>query len=126
MPRNIGSLILKLLVGSFVVGWALTLFDITPLDLLKDLTGTIGQIYSMALSTVRWAADYILLGAVIVIPIWAIIAGLNYLQKKGVRSFAAVPFLAPWPDPAGHPFATSVQHVLDPVQQDGCLQCWPA
>ena len=89
MPRNLGSLILKLLVVSFVVGWGLTLFDITPLDLLKDLTGTIGQIYTMALNTVRWAADYILLGAVIVLPIWAIIAGLNYLQRKSRRNMSS-------------------------------------
>ena len=89
MPRNVGSLIVKLILVSFVVGWALTLFDITPLDLLKDLTGTIGQIYSMALNTVRWAADYILLGAVIVIPIWAIVAGLNYLQRKSRRKMSS-------------------------------------
>jgi len=82
MPKNVGSLIVKLLIGSFLVGWALTIFDITPLDLLKDLTGTIGEIYSMALNTVRWAADYILLGAVVVLPIWAIVAGLNFLQAK--------------------------------------------
>ncbi|MCR9214353.1 MAG: DUF6460 domain-containing protein [Proteobacteria bacterium] len=82
MPKNLGSLLIKLLIASFLVGWGLTFFDITPLDLLKDLTGTIGQIYSMALDTVRWGADYILLGAVIVVPIWAIVAGLNYLQRK--------------------------------------------
>ncbi|MEH6525872.1 MAG: DUF6460 domain-containing protein [Sneathiella sp.] len=76
---------MKLVIGSFFVGWCLTLFDITPLDLLKDLTGTIGQIYATALDTVRWAADYILLGAVIVVPIWAIVAGLNYFQKKSQR-----------------------------------------
>jgi lipopolysaccharide export LptBFGC system permease protein LptF len=85
MPKNVGSLILKLIIGSFFVGWFLTLFDITPLDLLKDLTGTIGQIYATALDTVRWAADYILLGAVIVVPIWAIVAGLNYVQKRSLR-----------------------------------------
>ncbi len=85
MPKNVGSLIVKLLIGSFLVGWMLTLFDITPLDLLKDLTGTIGQIYSTALSTVRWAADYILLGAVIVLPIWGIVAALNFVQAKNRR-----------------------------------------
>lgn len=85
MPKNVGSLILKLLIVSFLVGWMLTFFDITPLDLLKDLTGTIGQIYSTALSTVRWGADYILLGAVIVLPLWALYAGLNYLQMKSRR-----------------------------------------
>lgn len=82
MPKNTGSLIIKLVVGSFLVGWLLTLFDITPLDLLEDLTGTIGQIYTTALSAVRWGADYILLGAVVVIPIWAIVKGLNFLQEK--------------------------------------------
>lgn len=82
MPKNVGSLIVKLLIGSFLVGWMLTFFDITPLDLLRDLTGTIGHIYSTALSSVRWAADYILLGAVVVLPIWGIVAALNFLQKK--------------------------------------------
>ncbi|MFC4270045.1 hypothetical protein GQF03_05895 [Sneathiella chungangensis] len=89
MPKNIVSIIIKLVLASFAVGWALTLFDITPIDLLKDLTGTIGQIYSMALETVGWAADYILLGAVVVVPIWAIVAGLNYLQRKSRRNMSS-------------------------------------
>jgi len=82
MPKNAGSLIIKLLIGSFLVGWMLTWFDITPLELLEDLTGTIGEVYALALNTVRWAADYILLGAVIVVPIWGIVAIINYLQEK--------------------------------------------
>jgi uncharacterized protein DUF6460 len=82
MPNNVGSIIVKLLIASFIVGWLLTFFDITPLDLLEDLTGTIGQIYSHALEFVRWGADYILLGAVIVLPVWGIIAALNYVQAK--------------------------------------------
>ncbi|WP_334129912.1 DUF6460 domain-containing protein [Sneathiella sp.] len=89
MPKNIGSLIVKLLLASFLVGWGLTFFDITPLDLLKDLGGTIGEIYSLTLSTFRWAGDYILLGAVIVLPIWALIAGLNYLQRKTRRRMSS-------------------------------------
>ncbi|MBO6827129.1 MAG: hypothetical protein JJ879_13060 [Sneathiella sp.] len=82
MSKNAGSLIIKLLIGSFLVGWMLTWFDITPLELLEDLTGTIGEIYALALSSVRWAADYILLGAVIVVPIWGIVAAINFLQEK--------------------------------------------
>ena len=78
-------MIIKLLVGSFLVGWMLTLFDITPLELLEDLTGTIGEIYKTALNAVRWAADYILLGAVIVLPLWGIFAALNYVQEKSRR-----------------------------------------
>jgi len=82
MPKNMGSTVIKLLIGSFLVGWMLTLFDITPLELLEDLSGTIGEIYSVALSSVRWAADYMLLGAVIVLPLWGVVAGLNYVQAK--------------------------------------------
>ncbi|OUR76890.1 hypothetical protein A9Q83_12860 [Alphaproteobacteria bacterium 46_93_T64] len=82
MPKNLGSTLIKLLIGSFLVGWMLTLFDITPLELLEDLTGTIGEIYSVALRSVRWAADYILLGAVIVLPIFGVVAALNYVQEK--------------------------------------------
>jgi len=85
MPKNTGSLIIKLLIGSFLVGWALTFFDITPLQLLNDLTGTVRQIYSTALSAVRWGADYVLLGAVVVLPIWGIVAAINYVQEKSRR-----------------------------------------
>ena len=30
MPKNVGSIVVKLLIFSFFVGWLLTLFDITP------------------------------------------------------------------------------------------------
>jgi hypothetical protein len=82
MSKNIGSTIVKLVLVSFLVGWLLTLFDVTPLEVFENLTGTIGDIYRWAFSNIRWAAEYILIGAVIVLPIWGIVAGLNYAQEK--------------------------------------------
>lgn len=82
MPNNFGSVVVKLLIASFVVGLLLTLFDITPLDLLENLTGTIAEIYAHALDFVRWGAEYVLVGAVVVVPVWAVVAALNYVQRK--------------------------------------------
>lgn len=82
MSKNIGSTIVKLVLVSFLVGWLLTIFDVTPLEVFENLTGTIGDIYRWAFANIRWAAEYILIGAVIVLPIWGIVAGLNYAQEK--------------------------------------------
>ena len=82
MSKNIGSTIVKLVLVSFLVGWLLTMFDVTPLEVFENLTGTVGDIYRWAFSNIRWAAEYILIGAVIVLPIWGIVAGLNYAQEK--------------------------------------------
>ncbi len=82
MSKNIGSTIVKLVLVSFLVGWLLTVFDVTPLEVFENLTGTIGDIYRWAFANIRWAAEYILIGAVIVLPIWGIVAGLNYAQAK--------------------------------------------
>ena len=82
MSKNIGSTIVKLVLVSFLVGWLLTIFDVTPLEVFENLTGTIGDIYRWAFANIRWAAEYILIGAVIVLPIWGIVAGLNFAQEK--------------------------------------------
>jgi len=70
--NTIVSTIIKVLIVSLLVGFALTLFDITPKQLLANLGGTVQDIFEVGVSMVEWAVPYILLGAVIVVPIWII------------------------------------------------------
>ena len=63
----------------FVVGVILTMCDVRPQDLLTDTWATIRSIVHLAISSLSWAFQYILLGAVVVVPI-AVVA---YLLRLG-------------------------------------------
>ncbi len=71
--NTVVSTIIKVLIVSLLVGFALTLFDITPQQLLANVGGTVQSIFQVGVSMVEWAVPYILLGAVIVVPIWVVV-----------------------------------------------------
>jgi ABC-type uncharacterized transport system permease subunit len=61
--------ILKLLLLCLVVGLLLTFFDITPQHIFHDTLRTVGEIWDLISRLVRWAVPYILMGAVVVVPV---------------------------------------------------------
>ncbi len=78
--RRIGGVLLKLALWSLVVGVILSLFDLTPRVLLAKLGGTAEAVFDFAVSAVEWAVPYVLLGALIVVPIWLLTAGWRKLK----------------------------------------------
>lgn len=66
--------LLKLVALSFVVGLVIAVAGIDPIDLWRDLGGTISDIWSLFWDTAHWAVRYVVLGAIIVVPIWLVIA----------------------------------------------------
>ena len=74
--------VVKLVVVSLVVGYVISALDITPEDVLNNFGETIYSLYNFGARAVKWAAEYVILGAIIVIPIWGIAALLNYLNRK--------------------------------------------
>jgi hypothetical protein len=83
MPKGIGSTIVKLLVASLVVGLLMRWFDITPRSLIANFGETIGQAFDRLAHFAGWAVDYVLVGAVIVVPIWLAMFVFNRLKGKG-------------------------------------------
>ena len=72
MPPVTFSTVLKLLVWSLVVGAVLAFLNLTPHEVLSWITGWIREVLgNLQRYTVR-AVSYLLLGAMIVVPIWAI------------------------------------------------------
>lgn len=63
----------------FIVGVLLTTCDVRPQDLLTNTWATIRSIVDLAIGTLSWAFQYILLGAVVVVPI----AIVGYLLRLG-------------------------------------------
>jgi curved DNA-binding protein CbpA len=66
---------IKLSAASLVVGWLLTVFDVTPQELLHGIT-------SLARDVFDWSASYALLGGVFVLPIWAVLKIFKYRKSK--------------------------------------------
>jgi hypothetical protein len=65
-----GSVLVKLVFLSLLVGAFLAFLDITPFDLVDRLFGWIRSIFDLSFETVREVLRWILYGAVVVVPLW--------------------------------------------------------
>jgi hypothetical protein len=72
----------KLAVASVVVGILLAFFGIQPVDLWRDFLDTIARIWEMGFSAIDWSVRYILLGAVVVVPIWLFVRLWTFLVER--------------------------------------------
>lgn len=72
MPRGAIATIIKIAIASLLVGFALSFLGITPQSVLQALGGTAQDLFEVALSFLRWAMKYVLIGAVVVVPIWLV------------------------------------------------------
>lgn len=86
MDRNaFGShligLVLRLAVLSIVVGIVLSALGITPGNFFYHINVLARRIYDMGFGAVEWVLQYLLLGAMVVVPVW-IVARLVGLGRR--------------------------------------------
>ncbi|MDA0340438.1 MAG: DUF6460 domain-containing protein [Proteobacteria bacterium] len=81
MPQITVGTVVKLIILSLIVGLLLHWFDVSPQDLLRKIFGNIDAIAKWSVDAFGSAASYILLGAVIVVPIWAILFALRWMRQ---------------------------------------------
>lgn len=72
MARLTFATVVKLLLASLLVGWLLSLVDISPQELLRGALGQVRWLIDQAVSWLGWSVSYLLLGAIIVVPTWLI------------------------------------------------------
>ncbi len=84
MNKSTFHIIWKLLIASLLVGLALDYFEISPADLIHDIPETLGRIYDAAVSVFQWGGKYVLLGAIIVVPVW-VFTNLSTIKDKFKR-----------------------------------------
>ena len=82
MPQISFNTILRILAASLVVGMAMAWFNVQPRDVLHWVTGGIGEAMANAQEWAGWTIKYVLLGAVIVVPIWIIWYLLQFLRRR--------------------------------------------
>jgi len=72
-----GSVFLRLVFVSLIVGAFLMWLDIRPVDVFRAITDLINRIWGLGFDAIREVANYILAGAVLVIPVWLILRLMN-------------------------------------------------
>ncbi|MBP2314534.1 DUF6460 domain-containing protein [Azospirillum soli] len=75
--------IVKTLLLCFLVGLALSVLDIDPASIITNTWATIRDIADLAVGVIRWALPYILIGAVIVVPLSVLGLLLRWSRSRG-------------------------------------------
>jgi hypothetical protein len=70
---SVAGTVIRLILLSIVVGIVFSALGITPFNIVERIELLIRRIADFGLDTFRWAFNYFLLGAVVVIPIWFIV-----------------------------------------------------
>jgi len=69
-PANV---LVRLLFVSLIVGAFLMWLEIKPADIYRGVVDTVRHIWGLGFGAIREVADYILVGAAIVVPVWLVI-----------------------------------------------------
>jgi hypothetical protein len=82
MPGITFGTVLRILLASLVVGMVMAWFNVQPRDILHWVTGNIDEAMANAQAWIGWAIKYVLLGAVVVVPIWLVAYLIGYLRRR--------------------------------------------
>ncbi len=77
-----GGVFLRLLFVSLIVGALLMWLDIRPRDIFNGLAQFIEGIWARGFDALREIADYIIAGAVIVLPVWLVLRLMNMRSAR--------------------------------------------
>jgi len=82
MPKGLAATVVKLLVASLAVGIVMRWLNITPRSLIAHFGETIGRAFDKMGDFAGWAVDYVIVGAVVVVPIWLAVFLLGRFRGK--------------------------------------------
>ena len=67
------SVIFRLVLLSILIGVILQVLGLDPWNIIESLRRLVVRVWDMGFAAVRWLWRYLLLGAVVVVPIWVIV-----------------------------------------------------
>ena len=73
--------LLRLAIVSVLVGIVLSLLGVTPHNFLRVLDDFARHVYDLGLGAVRWLIEYLILGAILVVPVWLVMRLLRARPK---------------------------------------------
>ena len=77
--------IFKLAVASVAVGIVLAILGIKPIDLWRDFLATAANIWSMGFEAIDWSFQYLMLGAIVVVPIFIVVRLWTMMTERQKR-----------------------------------------
>lgn len=79
--RKVSRTVVRLVIASLIVGLVLSLFSISPQELMRNFGATVVEIFNLLVGMLEWAVPYILIGAIVVVPIWLVRVAWRYTRK---------------------------------------------
>ncbi len=79
---NISRTLIRLIFYSLVLGLVLSAVDVSPESLLGAIGGTAENIFLVVVDAVEWSVPFVLIGAVVVIPIWLIMSAWRFIRRR--------------------------------------------
>jgi hypothetical protein len=76
------SVIFRLILLSILIGVILQVLGLDPWNIFDSLRRLVLHVWDMGFDAVRWLWRYLLLGAVIVVPIWLIVRLMRVAQDR--------------------------------------------
>jgi hypothetical protein len=80
--KSISRTLLRLFFLSLVVGLALSALNVSPQALLGTIGGTVEIIFLRIADVVAWAVPFVLIGAVVVVPIWLVLSVVRFVRRR--------------------------------------------
>jgi hypothetical protein len=77
------GVLVRLAVLSLVVGIVLSALGITPQNIFYRLNILLRNIYDLGFGAVEWLIQYLLLGAMVVVPIWLVVRLIGLARRDG-------------------------------------------
>ena len=82
-----GSLLgvaVRLALISLFVGLLLSIFGVTPRNFFKTIDDFARFVYDLGFGAFQWVLEYIVLGAMLVVPIWLLVRLLRARPSKDI------------------------------------------
>jgi hypothetical protein len=76
------SVIFRLILLSILIGVILKTLGLDPLHIIDSLRTLLLNIWDMGFDAVRWLWRYLVLGAVVVVPVWLIMRLTRVAQER--------------------------------------------
>src|SRR5919198_6146257 len=76
------SVIFRLVLLSILIGVILQVLGLDPWNIFDSLRRLVLRVWDMGFDALRWLWRYLLLGAVVVVPIWLIVRLMRVAQGR--------------------------------------------
>jgi Family of unknown function (DUF6460) len=76
------SIIFRLILLSLLIGVILQVLGLDPWNIFDSLRRIVLRVWDMGFDALRWLWRYLLLGAVVVVPIWLIVRLMRVAQGR--------------------------------------------